>query len=498
MKSYLDLFPDERDKLAAESRILLMTLPSIIETGDVFPLKSVVMNMSGMPDEGFTGRVTLSPSNPGLETPDHIDFKGQDHGRVVVRGLKATEPGVYFIEGEVEGSPSKAPCSNPIKVQDEAKTRLFWGDIHVHTVLGNCHPDYAKDPEFGYWYARDVSHLDFSSMTDHLRGLNAEKWSRLKQLAEDYNRPGDFVAFLGFESSHSKDHGGDINVYYLGGDADYFWLDREDMKGTTPKVGLDILWNWLDDNKAPYLTIPHHTGRASKYRDFDLPYHNQENEPVLEVFSMWGSSEARHDDFYLNGGKTDSRAYLQDALKLGYQYGVIGSSDTHHTMPGTPCSFLPCPYHHPANKMVNQGLAAVYASELTRKAIFNSLMQRNCYATTSTRPILSFSVNSTPMGKTLTCGSDQLRTRRIIFDLCTSLFPADVEIICNNHVIHTMRIKEVHTVLQFTDDRDPESLWIKDAPKNPKPFFYYYARVKYLGHYAGITAWSSPVWVQCT
>jgi len=494
MRSYLELFPQEKEKIAGESRILLMTLPSIVGAGEKFRLKMTMMNVSGMPDEGFHGTVRLTPSEPCLNLPSKVKFAPGDHGMKTVTGLRSTEPGVLYIEGEVEGSPSKPPRSNPARVMNAPSTRLYWGDIHVHSVLGNCHTDFAKEPGFGYWYAKQVSHLDFAAVTDHLRGLDQGRWTRIKALADEYNQPGDFVALLGFESSHSKEHGGDINVYYMDSDAAYFWLDREDMKGTSPKVGLDILWGWLDRQGEPYLTIPHHTGRAAKYRDFGLPYHNPEREPVFEIFSMWGSSEARHDDFFMRGGKSDAQAYLQDALKLGYRYGVIGSSDTHHTMPGSPCSILPCPYHHPANSMVNQGLAAVYAEELSRKAIFDSLMNRRCYATTSTRPILDFSVGSTPMGETLEIGKGKLPARTIRIEVCTSMLPATGEIVCNNDVLHTFQIKDPYALHSFVDDREANDLWIRGSPKDPSRFIYYYVRLRYQGLQTGITAWSSPVW----
>jgi hypothetical protein len=495
MKSIYELFPEEEEKIRGETRTLMMTLPSIAQAGEQFSLKAVMMAISGMPDEGFRGVAHLRPSGPGLEVPDRIEFGPRDHGRLVLPELRADDPGVYFVEAEVEGSPSPPPRSNPVRVQEEVSTRLFWGDIHFHTIFSNCHRDWAKDPAFGYWYAKEVAHLDFAAGTDHLRGLDSDRWKRTKQIVSEHNQPGEFVSVLGFESSHSKAHGGDINVYYGEGEAEYFWLDREDMKGINPKVGLDVLWDWLDDRGVPYVTLPHHTGRAAKYRDFDLPYYNAQREPVMEIFSWWGSSEARHDGFFLNGGKTDSRAYFQDALDLGYRYGVIGSSDNHHTMPGTPYSVLPTAYHHPPNKMASQGLAAVYASELTRESIFNALASRNCYATTSTRPILSFSVNGTPMGQTL---AGDNAPRRISVDLCTSRLPATIEVLRNNEVIETRKAEDPHTVHRFVDDADPCQLWIKDAPKNPRPFLHYYARVRYAGFYYGITAWSSPVWVQGT
>ena len=495
IKSYHKLFPAEEEKISGESRILMMTLPSIVEVGEEFLLKVVMMNVSGMPDEAFRGKVNLNPSAEGFQVPECITFGPRDHGGKVIPRVVATEPGAYYVEGEVEGSPSRPPRSNPTKAQECVTTRLFWGDIHVHTVFSNCNADYAKDPAFGYWYAREVSHLDFAAATDHLRGLDSHRWARLKEINEEYNKPSKFVTLLGFESSHSKDHGGDINVYYLGGDADYFWLDREDMKGIQPKVGLDVLWDWLDRHGEPFITIPHHTGRAFKYRDFALDYYDHDREPVLEIFSQWGSSEARHDDFFLKGGRTDSKAYFQDALELGYKYGVIGSSDNHHTMPGTPCSMLPTPYHHPANKMVSQGLAAVYARDLSRQSIFHSIAGRSCYATTSTRPILSFSVNDASMGQTIAV-KDSIGPRRITVDLCSSLLPASIDVLCNNEVIHAAQADAVHTMTQFVDDRDATGLWTRQAPKNERPFFQYYARIKYRGRHAGITAWSSPIWVE--
>ena len=492
-KSYLELFPEEREKILGEARHLMMTLPSIVQSGERFPLKVVMMNTGGMPDEGFRGTVTLTPSGSGLEVPEKITFDGSDLGRKVIPDVEATETGVFFVEGEVEGTPSRPVPSNPIQVKNSADTRLYWGDIHVHTFFSNCHRDCAKDPAFGYWYAREVTHLDFAAASDHLRGLSTERWDRTKEINEEYNQDGEFVTLLGFESSHSKDHGGDINVYYQGGDAGYFWLDREDMKGIRPRVGLDVLWSWLDEQGEPYLTIPHHTGRAAKYRNFELPYSNEENETLLEIFSMWGSSEHRNDDYFLRGGKTDQRAYFQDALQLGFRYGVIGSSDNHHTMPGTPFSMLPTPYHHPPNKMVSQGLAAVYAPELTRDKIFRSLSQRNCYATTSTRPILNFGLNGVPMGQTLQGGGGE---RSITVELSSSLLPAGIEIIRNNEVIKTHKADQPHTNLNVVDDDDPADLWIRDSPKNPRPFFYYYVRVMFSGVFHGVCAWSSPIWVE--
>ena len=497
MRSYLEMFPEDRPKIEGERRILLVTVPSIVKVGEEFDLRLTMMDLSGMPDEGYEGLITLTPSEESLEVPDKVELKPRDRGRLTVRGLRATHPGAYVIQAEVDGSPSPGPSSNPLLARESPRRRLYWGDIHVHSVYSNCHADYAKHPEFAYWYAREVAHLDFCAVTDHVRGLTPSRWADLKRLADKYYTPGRFVTFLGFESSHAKEFGGDINVYYESTDGDYFWLEREDMKGTTPKVPLSTLYAWLEHQGMPFIVVPHHTPRAGKYRDFDLPYYAGKDEPVLEVFSMWGSSEARNDGLYLKGGKATARAYLEDALALGYRYGVIGSSDTHHTLPGSPVSSLPRPYHHPPNKLTNQGLAAVYGPSLTRRDLFASLRLRSCYATTSTRPIIDFQVNGVPMGSSLVVGEKMLGDREISLSIYTSIRPGLVEIIRNNQILYSFRLADgVETHYTFTDRDDPRSLWITGAPMSKRPFFYYYLRVTFLGDHSGIRAWSSPIWVE--
>jgi hypothetical protein len=86
--------------------------------------------------------------------------------------------------------------------------------------------------------------------------------------------------------------------------------------------------------------------------------------------------------------------------------------------------------------------------------------------------------------------------REMKIQLCTSLLPAQIEILRNNRVVANLRQEEPMSTHTYTDEADPSDLWIRDAPKNPRPFIHYYVRVSYHGVYAGITAWSSPIWVE--
>ncbi len=492
MESYRDEFSEFADRFDAESHFLHIVLPSVVRPGEPFPLKAVMMDARGMPAEDWTGRVPLEPNDAALRAPAALEFGPGDMGRKRLEGLVAEKEGAFYVTATPPGCPGRPPTSNSALARARGP-RLFWGDLHVHTLISNCHPDNCKSPEFGYWYGRNVALTDFCAAADHLRGIHRDKshWGRLKECVRDFYEPGEFVPLLGFESSHARGYGGDNNVYYRAEEADHFWRDREDMKGGTPQVTLDQLWQWLDEQGVPYLSIPHHTGRASKYRDFEDPYHNPERETVLELYSWWGSSEGRHDDLYLKGGKTDRRAYWRDALELGYRYGVIGSSDTHHTMPGTPYPVNAENYHYAQHRLNCQGMAAVYADELERGSLFDALLERRCYATTWWRPVLELAVSGRPMGTEVQADAE-LRRRRQVRTLLAAPAGGRVTLHRNNEVLAEERVAGPLGEFSFTDEEPLENICINEAPRSERPFVFYDVKVEGA---AGQLAWSSPVWL---
>jgi hypothetical protein len=86
--------------------------------------------------------------------------------------------------------------------------------------------------------------------------------------------------------------------------------------------------------------------------------------------------------------------------------------------------------------------------------------------------------------------------RRLVVELSSSLLPVTIEIIRNNEVIGTHRAEKPFTRLEMEDDVDTNDLWIIGSPKNPRPFIFYYARLIFSGVSNGISAWSSPIWVE--
>ena len=474
-----------------------LTIPSVLEPGEEFNLRITAFDPTEMPNEGFGRRLVFEECR-GIEgLPESTGFEKGCEGLITITGLKAVGPGTAWVAARPEGCPGVVK-SNPAWVVESPPYRVYWGDLHVHTTYSNCSPWACKDPEFCYEYASKASHLDFAAAADHLRGIASDesRWPRLQRLVTEYDSPGTFVPFLAFESSHKSGYGGDNNVYFLNANAPYFWIDREDMKGISPEVTLRQLWDFLDATGQEYFTVPHHTGRAGKYRDFAQGDHDAARECLFEVFSAWGSSEMKAGKFPLYAGETDRPAYFRDALKLGCRYGVFASSDDHRTLPGSMSSVWSAPAGPRGLAGYSQhGLAAVRAPRLTRDEIWKALKARSCYATTFERTLLDVSVNGVGMGQVACVGDDAAikRRREIAVRWCSSAQKSlEVTLVRNGEEIESaMSVQDQDSVL-FTDSACLDDIAVRDAKHHPAPFVVYYVRLE---DRLGQTQWSSPVWL---
>ncbi len=276
-------------------------------------------------------------------------------------------------------------------------------------------------------------------------------WERFTATAEEFNDPGTFTAFIGFEWSSLPDARNLHRVVMFRDGADranqvlpYSLFDSEDPED---------LWKYLADYEAKtggqILAMPHN-GNWSNGLMFDAKTFAGEPidrayaetrirwEPVYEVTQIKGDGEAHpflspEDEFAdfenwdkgnVNGSvaKEDwmlKYEYGRSALKLGlkleedlgvnpYKFGLIGSTDTHTSIAATReenyfgkfAVTEPSPerYKHYvirsdvdeslstfSKEEVASGLAAVWARENTREALFDAFKRKEVYATTGSR-----------------------------------------------------------------------------------------------------------------
>ena len=274
-----------------------------------------------------------------------------------------------------------------------------------------------------------------------------DAWQSYTALADKYNEPGRFTALIGYEWTAIGGDNLHRNVIFRG-DANvanrivpfsqYDSKNPEDLW-----KHLDALKN---DAGAEVLAIPHN-GNLSNGRMFTVETFNGKPltkeiaamraglEPLVEVTQIKGDGETHpflspNDEFAdyetwdksnLNGTEAKTKDMLQweyarEALKTGlkledelgvnpYKFGMIGSTDAHTSMAaveeenffGKHSGAEPNPdrMFHPFMKtdvgtimgwqQVSSGLAAVWAPENTREAIFDAMARKETYATTGSR-----------------------------------------------------------------------------------------------------------------
>lgn len=257
-------------------------------------------------------------------------------------------------------------------------------------------------------------------------------WSRIRELANRNDTPGEFTAFVAYEYTPMPD-GQNLhrNVVFRGDrvpERPFSSLDSENPED---------LWDWMDgarEQGSDVLSIPHNqngsNGMMYQRTTFaggalDRAYAVQRirNEPVSEVMQIKGQSETHPAlspddewaDFEISPnilGIPDSvsepqGSYARQALRDGlaiearvgvnpYRFGMLGSSDGHNAsspveednytgkigrLDGTPEARLD-------NQTVwggASGLTGIWAEANTRQALFDALRAREVFSTSGPR-----------------------------------------------------------------------------------------------------------------
>ncbi|MGH3902219.1 MAG: CehA/McbA family metallohydrolase [Pseudonocardiaceae bacterium] len=244
-------------------------------------------------------------------------------------------------------------------------TMLVHADLHNHTLLS----DGEGDPEAAFPSMRDAG-LDVAALTDHaVRGASVEGtglggtpwigldragWRRTGELAEAYDRPGEFTAIRGFEWSHP--HLGHVNAWFTDDFTDvathgamgelYAWLARFGRRnGTSPPTGL-----------AGF----NHPGREhGRFAGFGYTAAAAEQMVSLEMFN-------RNDDYLFRGVEAGGVSPLVDCLDAGWRTGLLGVSDEHGPNWGLPSG---------------RGRAGLWVTEHSRAGVAEALRARRFFAT---------------------------------------------------------------------------------------------------------------------
>jgi hypothetical protein len=282
-------------------------------------------------------------------------------------------------------------------------------------------------------------------------------WQETIDIAEEYNDPGNFTAFIGFEWT-SLINGANMHRVVIYKD-DAAKASQMLAYTTTPPLGSPNprdLWKWMTTYETKtggdVLAIAHNgnlsNGIMFRLEDqwdgtaFDETYVTERAkwEPLYETTQMKGDGETHpflspNDEFAdyetwafgnldLSEAKTDAMLageYAREALKRGlqieselganpYKFGQIGATDSHTSLStaqednffGKHTGYEPKPdrmkhvmMEGSGTKIIGwqltaSGLAAVWATENAREAIFEAMERKETYATTGSRMAVRF------------------------------------------------------------------------------------------------------------
>ncbi len=467
--------------------------PPTVPAGKKFAITIKAEDRYGNVASGYVGRLDLHISADNVTGPESAEMRESDESVIRVPGFKAHGRGLVRITATDTVSDIQY-VSNPLLVTKHDEPQLYWGIIHGHTERS----DGIGTVESYFECMRDHNGLDFGAVGDHDHEWETtdEDWAEIQRLTAEYNEPGRFVTLLGYEWAKWRKNGdGDRNVYYA---EDYqpMYRSGDDFYPSPPD-----LFAALKDHRA--IVIPHHPASAGNFCDYKD--HDPEKERLVEIYSVWGNSERSAQEgnpfpmrpprlprsgfaeVPLDSGEV-AAGFVQRALAMGRRLGFVGGGDDHLGHPGDRTATGAEPFRY------RDGLMAVWAPELTREAIFQSMYERRTYATTGARIIVLFSVAGKPMGGELDLADQpELADRRVINVFVSGEAKiAQVEVVRNNAVVYEQRGESAELELTWTDEEPLEPLALTPVDPEAPKFVFYYLRILQAD---GEMAWASPVWI---
>lgn len=329
-------------------------LPTLRPTGAPFRLclkgEDAWGNPSGLGDHAFR----LHANRPVEGLPQRVRIPEGEFA-AILEDLSVAGPGDLIIS-LIDADERPIAQSNPLRIVRDATLLPYWGDLHSQseeTIGTNSARDF-------HLFARDKAFLDAVSHQGNDFQITSAFWAHLNELTEEFDEPGRFVAFPGYEWSGNTGLGGDRNVLYLKEGRNIYRSSHalvDDLSDIDSDANSAA--DLFERLKGEECVVFAHVG--GRYADIKMS-HDIRLERSVEVHSAWGTFEW----------------LIQDAFEQGYRVGIVSNSDGHKGRPGAS--------HPGATKFgAYGGLTCMLAPSFDRAGLLESLRKRHHYGTTGCR-----------------------------------------------------------------------------------------------------------------
>tara|TARA_B110000238_G_scaffold193666_1_gene230455 strand:+ start:349 stop:2793 length:2445 start_codon:yes stop_codon:yes gene_type:complete len=343
-------------------------LPSLRRPGEIFHLGLKAEDKWGNPTPQVNEKLTFRTSLPVEGLPTEFDYMPQDRA-MTLDNLRVLESGVLRIAVEIDGT--QVAEAGPLVVKN-SEIAGFWGDLHGQTgetVGTNTIESYLD-------FARNKSFLDVTSHQANDFQVTSQFWEHLNTLTAQYDEPGRFTVFPGYEWSGNTAVGGDHNVFFryegrtIRRCSHALMEDRSEID--TDAHTLTDLYKAFHDAGEDVVMYAHVGGRYANIH-YD---HDTNIETAVEIHSAWGTFEW----------------ILTDGFKLGRRVGVVCNSDGHKGRPGA---------SYPGDSVFGAygGLTCFLTNHNDRDHIFEAQRRRHHYGTTGCRMHLDLNITLPEPGK---------------------------------------------------------------------------------------------------
>ena len=230
---------------------------------------------------------------------------------------------------------------------------VYFGNLHSHT----SYSDGSGTPSDAFAYAKDVAHLDFLAVTDHMEQLLSFHLS-LTNSAADAATNSSFVGIAGYE--WGSPYYGHVNVF-----------NATEMPSPLTYSSWSDFREWMLTHNPPSFAQFNHPGDEPTFNNwYNFEYKGEATDSCFHLLEFQTIQEAT--DWY------------EVALNNGWHVSPVWNQDNHSPDWGTK----------------NDGRAGIWSTALTRTALFDAINKGRTFATMDKNASVWIRTGNYEMGQT--------------------------------------------------------------------------------------------------